>query len=77
MLQSWAATRLNSQADVGKLDVSQLSNTSRFIGDSQTLECPCLACKHEFLKQCIGQDCQCCALEDGYFLLTGDEVRDM
>ena len=43
---------------------------------NQVLDCPCLDCKHEFFEECIHCYCPCCALEDGYFVLTGDELRD-
>lgn len=40
------------------------------------IDCPCLECRHEFLVECVINRCQCCDLEDIYFMLTGDEVRE-
>lgn len=37
--------------------------------------CPCNECGHETMALCIKNDCKCCALEDGFFLLTGSDVR--
>ncbi|MGI0013865.1 MAG: hypothetical protein ACREBU_10555 [Nitrososphaera sp.] len=57
--------------------MSQLLQPGSRDETTQVVECPCLDCKHEFLKECVKLKCQCCALEDCYFMLTGDEVRDM
>ncbi|HKX81841.1 MAG TPA: hypothetical protein VJL54_06260 [Nitrososphaera sp.] len=57
--------------------MSQVTLSSSTDDSKQVLDCPCLECKHEFLADCITNSCNCCDLEDAYFLLTGDEVRDM
>lgn len=36
--------------------------------------CYCAKCNHDSLEDCLKHVCQCCALEDGYYVLTGEKV---
>ena len=60
----------------GIKDVSQMSAPIQYGKSRQVVDCPCLDCRHDFFAECIMDKCRCCELEDTYFLLTGDEVRD-
>jgi hypothetical protein len=54
-----------------------MSHISQFVNKPyQDLECPCTYCGHDKLQDCVREDCQCCNLEDTFYMLTGVYIEE-